>query len=113
MTDQTGHGAVTVVPVDGDVDLNTSADVTERIRRAIRPGSPVLIIDMTGVSFLSAHGMSLLAAMKERAEATGVDLRLVACRQAVLRPLQICGLSATFDIYPTVAAARHEPTTDK
>ncbi|GAB3887879.1 hypothetical protein GCM10029964_054590 [Kibdelosporangium lantanae] len=96
----------------GDVDISTSAGFLETIHRAVRPGPPVLVIDMTDVSFLSAAGLSMLVATRERTRAAGVDLRLVACRREVLRPLRLTGLSTVFDIYPTVADACDMSTTD-
>jgi anti-sigma B factor antagonist len=101
----TTHDAITVVPVDGDIDLNTSADIVATIYQAVRPGPPVVVIDMTEVSFLSATGLSVLVATKEETRKAGIELRLVASRREVLRPLQITGLTADFDIYPTVAEA--------
>ncbi|GAB3887687.1 hypothetical protein GCM10029964_054080 [Kibdelosporangium lantanae] len=60
------HDAVTVVPMAGDIDLNTSADVAATIRQAVDPGPMVLVIDMTEVSFLSATGLSVLVAARRR-----------------------------------------------
>jgi anti-sigma B factor antagonist len=99
------HDAIAVVPVDGDIDLNTSANIAATIHEAVHPGPPVLVIDMTGVSFLSATGLSVLIATREETRRAGIELRLVASRREVLRPLQVTGLTADFDIYPTVAEA--------
>jgi anti-sigma B factor antagonist len=99
------YDAIAVVPVDGDIDLNTGADIAATIHEAVHPGLPILVIDMTGVSFLSATGLSVLIATREETRRAGIELRLVASRREVLRPLQITGLTADFDIYPTVAEA--------
>lgn len=99
------HDAITVVPVNGDIDLYTSADILATIHHAVHPGPPILVIDMSEVSFLSVTGLALLIVTKEETRKAGIELRLVASRREVLRPLQITGLTADFDIYPSVAEA--------
>jgi anti-sigma B factor antagonist len=98
--------AVAVVLIGGDVDLETSADVAETIQQAVDLRPPVLVLDLTDVSFLSSIGLSVLIETKEETSKAGVVLRLVASQRAVLHPMQITGLTAFFDIYPTVAEAQ-------
>jgi anti-sigma B factor antagonist len=97
--------SVAVLPIVGDVDLTTSAPVAETIKRAIEPCPAVLVLDLTDVSFLSSAGLSVLIETEQKARKEGIDLRLVAARREVLRPLQITGLTEMFHIYPTVTDA--------
>jgi anti-anti-sigma factor len=104
-------GAITVVPIHGDVDLNTSDHFAQTIQQAVGPCPPVLVLDMTGVSFMSLTGLAVLIATEHQTREAGVELRLAASQRAVLRPIQISGLTEVFDIYPTVAdAARVGPS---
>jgi anti-anti-sigma factor len=98
-------GAIAVVPIHGEVDLNTTADIAQTIQQAVSPCPPVLVLDMTGVSFMSLTGLAVLIATEHQTREAGVELRLAASQRAVLRPIQVTGLTAVFDIYPTVADA--------
>jgi anti-anti-sigma factor len=104
-------GAIAVVPIHGEVDLDTSADIAQTIQQALSPCPPVLVLDMTRVSFMSSTGLSILIATEHQTREAGVELRLAASQRAVLRPIQITGLTEVFDIYPTVVeAARIRPS---
>ncbi|MFD1046957.1 STAS domain-containing protein, partial [Kibdelosporangium lantanae] len=72
----------------------------------LKLGTTALVIDMTEVSFLSATGLSVLVAAREETRRAGIELRLVASRREVLRPLQVTDLIADFDIYLTIAEAQ-------
>jgi anti-sigma B factor antagonist len=106
-------GAIAVVPIHGEVDLNTSADIAQAIQQAVSPRPPVLVLDMTEVSFMSSTGLAVLIATEHQTREAGVELRLAASQRAVLRPIQITGLTAVFDIYPTVADAARPSRSDQ
>jgi anti-sigma B factor antagonist len=62
----------------------------------------VVVLDLTGVTFLGSAGLTILIEAVEFAGATGRPLRVVAATPRVLRPMQIAGLHSVFEFYPSV-----------
>jgi anti-anti-sigma factor len=60
------------------------------------PQSGVVALDLSGITFFSVRGVSLLLAAEETASSRGMRLRLVAASAAVRRVLRITGTTARF-----------------
>jgi len=96
---------VTVVHLAGELDMQTVPAATLELDRAVGGGAGGVVVDLVGLTFLASAGLAMLAAVAERARQGGVALRLVAASRVVLRPLEITGLDAGFDIRDTVQTA--------
>jgi len=94
-----------VLAVRGEVDLSTIARLRAALRAHLDAAARRMIVDLTGVDFLCAGGLSVLVAIQEMATASGCDLRLVASTRVVQRPLTVTGLDDVFDIRPDLAGA--------
>jgi anti-anti-sigma factor len=97
--------AVVVVAVCGEVDLYTAPRLQDGLLVHLYPGAPQLIVDLTGVDFFGAVGLTVLVAVKEAAMAAGIRLFVVANTRPVLLPLTITGLDRVFDLYPDLPHA--------
>lgn len=76
----------------GEID-SSSAPVLERRLEAVLAGElERLTIDLRDVSFLDSAGLCVLAGAHKRTREQQVQLRVLACTRAVVRPLQITGL---------------------
>ena len=93
-------GAATVLSVSGEVDMATAPDLEESIKDALERGSEVLVVDLSGVSFLASAGMSVLIGGNQLA-GERTDFRLVATGSATLRPMELTGIADTFSIHAT------------
>ncbi|MEU2714325.1 STAS domain-containing protein [Streptomyces sp. NPDC007205] len=95
---------VTVVTVSGEIDYHTSGLVGQ----ALTPEDPATtartVADFTGVAFMDSSGINVLIAA-HRAHGPAGWLRLAGVRTAVLRTLEIVGLTDLVDCYPSVSAA--------
>jgi anti-anti-sigma factor len=91
---------VACVSVAGEVDLSSAHTLKEHITRCLRTEPPVLVIDMTRVTFLGSSGLAVLVAAHDHTE-----VRVVATSQATLRPLGITALDRVLGVYPTVSSA--------
>jgi anti-sigma B factor antagonist len=113
--DPVGADAV-VLAVRGEVDLSTSPLLENVLLSHLHDSSlhdaPRVIVDLTGVSFFSAAGLTALVNVKHAAAAAGASLCLVARTRVVLLPLTITGLDAVFDIYPALADTPPVPVGD-
>ncbi|QUX27667.1 STAS domain-containing protein [Nocardiopsis akebiae] len=94
-----------LVRVRGEIDLATVPSYRDDLFDALRADADRVVVDLSGVTFFSAAGVSLLAAAWMRAEALGVDLRLAAPSEQVRRVLGIIGMHELSPVYATTEEA--------
>ncbi|MDQ3152186.1 MAG: STAS domain-containing protein [Actinomycetota bacterium] len=99
------HPEGAVVTVTGEVDLHTSSTLRAALDRALGGTAPVVVVDLSAVTFLSSSGLSALVELRRGAESRARAVRLVGDGRPVRRPLQAAGLVDLFTWYPDVAAA--------
>lgn len=95
------HTGVTVVTVEGEVDLATVPGLRARLAAAAREeGCECLVVDLADVVFLDASGVGALVAARRAMSARGGRLVLGRPRPAVSRVLRILGMDRVFEIVP-------------
>ena len=97
-----------VLAVDGEVDTLTAPRLEARLDEVLQSSAAAhdtVVVDLSGVTFLSSSGLAALIRGARRATAAGIPLRLVAATRAVTRPLAVTGADALFDIHADVEAA--------
>jgi anti-sigma B factor antagonist len=94
------------VAVAGEVDIDTAPRLRLALAAALQEASQV-VVDLGAVTFLDSAGLSTLIATHQRAEATGVSLRLQRVPPMVLRLLALTGMDSLLLITP--ASAEGEP----
>jgi anti-sigma B factor antagonist len=97
--------SVAVVPMPAEIDIANATRLAVELDASIKPGVKTLVIDMTHTTFCDSLGVRVIARTRRRAEAEGVDLRLVADRPQVLRILAATGLDVTVPVYPQLGHA--------
>lgn len=80
-----------VVTVAGEVDTSTVSQVHQAVDAALREHPPLLVVDLSAVTFLSCAGISVLVAGHRQAGDI-TRMRVVAMTRSTLRPLQLTGL---------------------
>lgn len=98
-------GDTMIVHVSGELDLATAEVAAAELGQAVGSGAPAVIVDLDQVSFLGSTGLRVLLTARDRANDSGVDLRLVGDQRVVLRPLQVSGLMPAFRVHATVPDA--------
>ncbi|MGM1059850.1 STAS domain-containing protein [Saccharothrix sp. Mg75] len=93
---------VVVVTVSGELDLDTAPRVREAL---LAPPPPVVVLDLTAVRFFGSSGLALLLEADRHVRRSGGELVLVATGRAVLRPLEITGVSQVLRVFPTLTEA--------
>ena len=91
-------GGTPLVRVSGEVDIQTSPDLQERLQTLLDAGSSSLVVDLGGVTFLDSTGLSVLIAALKRCQSVGGELRLVSLQPSVKRVLEITGLTEAFGL---------------
>lgn len=101
----TGYGSATVLTVSGEIDLLTSAQLTESIDAAVTANNPTaLIVDLTDVPFLASMGMTVLLDASRRVSDTAT-FAVVADGPNTSRPLTLLGLDQELTLYTDLDTA--------
>ncbi|MEV0391581.1 SigB/SigF/SigG family RNA polymerase sigma factor [Polymorphospora rubra] len=90
-------GAVAVVAVAGEVDRDNAGLLRDRLLEAVRRPVQEVAVDLGGVPFIDAAGISAILVGFEAGRGAGVRLRITAPRPQVLRILQVAGLQPLLD----------------
>jgi len=98
------HGAAVVLRVAGELDMLTTPRLAEAATSALATRPPVLVIDLTGVTFLASVAMSAIVAAHE-AGGEHTKVRVVGGTRETLRPITVTGLDNLLSVYPALAAA--------
>ncbi len=86
------------VSVRGDVDATTAPALRARLLEVLR-GDVDVDLDLRDVTFLDSAGLTALVVAHQEASSTGRALRMHCGRsRAVVRPLEITGLTTVFTI---------------
>ena len=77
---------------------------TEILRSALRStsGASDIILDMSNVSVVDAHGLGVLLQLREQTIANGVHFELINVSKPLCRIFEITRLNAVFEISPDV-----------
>ncbi|MFB4320488.1 STAS domain-containing protein [Actinomadura sp. 21ATH] len=100
------HTDHTLVEVRGELDTATAPALREALFRALRPGTGPLILDLSGLSFCDAAGLSVLVDARLRADARGIVMLLAAPGPRLRALLRVTGLDRGLPLHRTVADAR-------
>jgi anti-anti-sigma factor len=98
------HGAAVVLRVAGELDLLTTPTLATACTEALRTRPPVLVLDLTAVTFLASVGMSAIVAAHE-AGGEHTRVRVVGGSRDTLRPIRVTGLDSLLSVYPQLSAA--------
>ncbi|RSM87918.1 anti-sigma factor antagonist [Kibdelosporangium aridum] len=98
-------GEVAVVHVAGEVDMSSVAPFATAVRRELDTRPTGLVMDLLDVDFCGSAGLNVLVQARNHADSTHTGVHLVATRPAVLRPLEIMGLTQLFAVHLSVSAA--------
>ena len=100
-----GGSPAVVVSVVGEIDQLTASLWQDVLSRVVSREPRRLVIDLSGVLFLSAAGLSVLINVRNAAAQQGIVVQLKAPhRRIVARALEITGLDRLFEIAPPVTA---------
>ncbi len=109
-------GEAVVLKVSGALDTITAPSLATHLDVVLNHEPAVLIVDLTGVDFLSSAGMTLLVETHRLTARTATMLRVAADGPATSRPMRSIGVDKIVDLYASVTEAisgrRHDGLTD-
>lgn len=98
------EGQCVVLAVHGEADPTTCPLLRDQLVAHVRSARH-LIVDLGGVSFFGAAGLTVLVVAREAALLAGCRLCVVAHTRQVRLPLMITGLDDVFDLHLDLASA--------
>ena len=93
------------VALKGELDLSTVAKVQDELRRVEESAPPVMVLDLSRLTFLDSTGLGVLVGGLKRVRAHEGSLRLVCTQERILKIFRITGLTKVFPIHASVAEA--------
>lgn len=104
-TDIKQENNITTISVKGSVDALTAAELTNTMNKQVEDGHVNLIVDLTGLAFMSSAGLrSLLGAVKET-RTHGGDLRIVSTNPGIDKVLKMSGFHNIAKVFTSQADA--------
>lgn len=85
-----GHGRH--VAVRGELDVDTSPRLLGEIHRLMAEGATLIVLDLTGASFIDSSGLRVLVHGGEALKASGGDLLIEGMSPAVEKLLELTGM---------------------
>jgi anti-sigma B factor antagonist len=102
-----GSGAgIEIVSMPAELDLTTSEGVAAQGCAAIARLAGLVLLDLTGLSFCDARGLSAFVRIANQADAAGCGFGLIAPRPQVAKILRISGLDSRIPVFATIDDAR-------
>jgi anti-sigma B factor antagonist len=95
------EGLAAVVVVRGELDLATSPELEEQLRRIWDTGNEQLVIDLRELEFMDSTGLSIIVKAHQRLTDEGRQLSLVRGSQQVQRLLDLTGVSERLKLVDT------------
>jgi anti-sigma B factor antagonist len=99
------QGSVTVVHVEGEIDVYTAPLLREVLDKQVAAGRTNLVVDLEKVTFMDSTGLGVLVGRLKLVRGQNGALRIVSAQERILKVFKITGLDKVFHIYPTVDEA--------
>jgi anti-sigma B factor antagonist len=84
--------------VSGEVDLATVAVLDDSLRRAESARRPVLLLDLSGVTFMDCAGLTALLAAARRAAEAGGEVSVMRATAPVRRLLRLTAVDQSLTV---------------
>lgn len=95
----------TVVRLDGDLGIAAAPALRERLTSLLRPGTRLVILDLSRVRSCDMAGLAVLIGTQRRAREQGIVMRLVAPSLPVAELLHSSGLERYLTVCPDLPGA--------
>jgi anti-anti-sigma factor len=99
------ENGIVVVVVTGSVDALTAAELSGVITAPVADGNVHLVVDLTGVEFMSSAGLRTLLVATKEARSSGGDLRIASNNPGIDKLLKMSGFSSIAKVFTNAADA--------
>jgi anti-sigma B factor antagonist len=95
------RGDVAVLSLAGRIDTVSAPELEEAITRTVEGGTRKVLLDFSGVSYISSGGLRVLLAAAKRLRSPGDRFGLCSLSPDVLKIIRLTGFTSIFSIYPS------------
>ncbi|RXE56787.1 hypothetical protein ABH15_01065 [Methanoculleus taiwanensis] len=99
------EGEVAIVSLKGRLDAASSQDAEQRMNGLIDAGSRAILVNLSGLDYISSSGLRVLLASLKRLKKTGGNLHLAEPKPAVRDVFTMAGFHRIFTIHDDEASA--------
>ena len=104
---------ILVLSLEGRLDMQGALDLEEWIREEVQGTDNAVVLDMSGISYLSSAGIRAIVRLEKMLEPRGGGLHIAGVQPYPLSVLELTGFSNLLSLHPTsdeaVLAARTVP----
>ena len=100
-----GKDRPNVLPLDGEIDLHVSPNVTASLRMMIEKKPKQLIVDLSRVTYIDSSGLAALIEGMQNVEEYGGKFALAGLQETIRTIFEIARLDQVFQIFQDVDAA--------
>ena len=91
------QGSTATITLTGEIDVNVAGELITAVSRALESGPEVVVVDLSGATFLDSAGVGALVMLNNSALGAGVaSVRLKPGPPNVMRVLEMVGLDDLF-----------------
>jgi anti-sigma B factor antagonist len=105
------YGAASIISARGELDFAVTATLAGAMRRALDDAPQIVVLDLSGLSFIDAAGVRAVLSAHGHARARSAEVTIIPGPDAVHRVFALCGADATLPFAhgpaTTRAARRH------
>ena len=94
-----------VVPLEGEIDLHLSPEITRSLEAMAEKRPERIVIDLSLATYIDSAGLAALIIAMQKTEAYGGKFFLAGVHETVLSVLESSRLDQIFQIFPDVDAA--------
>jgi anti-sigma B factor antagonist len=95
----------TVLSIRGRIDTATAPELEQAINRQIESAKRQILLDFSGVTYISSGGLRVLLATAKKLKSPGDRFGLCSLSPEVLKILKLAGFTSIFTIYPSEGEA--------
>jgi anti-anti-sigma factor len=96
---------IAIIPVSGRIDANSAPDLEHALNNCVNAGSEKLVVDFSGVEYVSSAGLRVLLSVRKRLVPLKGELVLAGLRPFVREVFDMTGFSKIFPLYTTTDEA--------
>lgn len=97
--------STTVMAIRGRIDTATAPELEQNINREIDMGHRKILLNFTGVSYISSGGLRVLLATAKKLKAPEDRFGICGLSPEVQKILKLAGFTSIFSIYPSEGEA--------
>ncbi len=88
----------TILSIAGRIDTSTAPDLEQAINRQIDEQKRLILLDFSGVTYISSGGLRVLLATAKKLKNPGDKFALCSLSAEVLKILKLAGFTSIFSI---------------